>query len=440
MEQQTDATEYKRLQFPENRLRSIGAAYPALREALEQMERVPEPSFERIATEGACLYFGSKVSAEDLQHLIIHCIFRHIIRPPKALPEIWNLACDMHAEYLRTLLFPDSFSEEEAETLRMRIRDALPESTEISDAENIYEGLMELFSEDLEELFPRFLRDDHRYWYKASAHFEARFPSPQEDCGKEAFQNAESYPERLEAILTKRWYIGDDLIPAAKKTNRYGLAPGSREEKILLRQAGRFDFSRYLRRFASTAEEIRPDPDAFDQIPYYYGLQRYGNLPLIEPLEYSESHKVEELVIAVDTSGSCTKSVVERFLGEIEHILMQSEFFFQRMNVHIIQCDARIQSHTAIHSYEEWRNYCKDLTIKGRGGTNFTPVFALVEKLQKKGELRKLKGLLYFTDGDGVYPEKPTPYETAFVFTTRAALANPVPDWITPLCLERSRL
>ena len=75
--------------------------------------------------------------------------------------------------------------------------------------------------------------------------------------------------------------------------------------------------------------------------------------------------------------------------------------------------------------------------IKGRGGTNFTPVFDLVEKLRKGGALKRLKGLLYFTDGDGVYPRRPTPYETAFVFTTRKALERDIPKWIIPLCLER---
>ncbi len=43
------------------------------------------------------------------------------------------------------------------------------------------------------------------------------------------------------------------------------------------------------------------DDDAFDFIFYTYGLQMYGNLPLIEALEYKEVKKVEELVIAIDT-------------------------------------------------------------------------------------------------------------------------------------------
>ena len=141
-------------------------------------------------------------------------------------------------------------------------------------------------------------------------------------------------------------------------------------------------------------------------------------------------------MIAIDTSGSCSRPVVERFLAEIERILMQRDFFFRKMNVHIIQCDAIIQSHTAIRSFDEWKQYLKDLTIKGRGGTDFTPVFALTEKLIAKGELKHLKGLLYFTDGDGVYPTKETPYETAFVFTTRSALNFKIPEWIIPLCLD----
>ena len=206
---------------------------------------------------------------------------------------------------------------------------------------------------------------------------------------------------------------------------------------MLLRAEAKYDFSRYLRRFSTTREEIRLDPDGFDYIPYYYGLKRYGNMPLIEPLEYTESHKVEDLVIAIDTSGSCTRSIVERFLAEIERILMRSEFFFRKMNVHIIQCDAIIQSHDAIRSLEQWKRYTKDLTIRGRGGTNFTPVFELVGRLIEKGDLRHLKGLLYFTDGDGVYPKQEPPYETAFVFTTREALGRAgVPDWIIPLCLD----
>ena len=205
---------------------------------------------------------------------------------------------------------------------------------------------------------------------------------------------------------------------------------------MILRAKARYDFSRYLKRYSSMKEEIRIDQSGFDYIPYYYGLERYGNMPLIEALEYAESYKVEDLVIAIDTSGSCSIEIVEHFLAEIEHILMDKDNFFRRMNVHIIQCDARVQSHAAIHSIDEWKEYLDGLSIKGRGGTDFNPVFDLVAKLQKEGGLKRLKGLLYFTDGKGLYPQEETAYETAFVFTSKAALGYNIPRWIVPLCLD----
>ena len=205
---------------------------------------------------------------------------------------------------------------------------------------------------------------------------------------------------------------------------------------MLLREQGRYDFTRYLRRFSTTQEELRLDLSGFDYIPYCYGLERYGNMPLIEPLETVESHKVESLVIAIDTSGSCTRPVVERFFAEIERILMRHDQFFRRMDLHLMQCDAVLQSDVAIHCREDWERYRRDLVVKGRGGTDFRPVFRRVEALRARGELRDLKGLLYFTDGDGAYPQKKPPYETAFVFSTRRALEVKKPEWIVPLVLN----
>ena len=48
----------------------------------------------------------------------------------------------------------------------------------------------------------------------------------------------------------------------------------------------------------------------------------------------------------------------------------------------------------------------EDLTLYGRGGTDFRPAFEYIEELRKNGELTKLDGMLYFTDGMGVYPRK----------------------------------
>ncbi len=82
-----------------------------------------------------------------------------------------------------------------------------------------------------------------------------------------------------------------------------------------------------------------------------------------------------------------------------------------------------------IHSPKEWEAYRETITIKGRGGTDFRPVFQKVEELRKQHVFRNLKALIYFTDGDGIYPEQKPDYETAFVFVRQTEKMNLVPKW-----------
>ncbi len=431
----------------------IGSSCAYLRKPIELLSIEAAENISPIGTDGLHIYFDPDAGPEkeDVEHLIIHCLFRHLLKPEKAVRIYWDLACDVSAEYIRTVLFPG----EDAKSTGLRIKDALPPSVDPGNAKEVYAAVMELFDDELDVLRSFIRRDDHRFWYEAkegsfsdwkdalytSAFSEEEKKKSDQYIGGKAAEEGgrseeEEYDEWLEYVMKAVWPNEDELPGDSSLTGEYGLSPGCREEKMLLRAEAKYDFSRYLKRFASTKEELRLDLSDFDYIPYYYGIRRYGNMPLIEPLEYAESHKVEDLVIAIDTSGSCSIDIVERFLAEIERILLQKENFFRRMNVHIVQCDAKIRDHRVIHSQEEWKQYVDDLFIKGRGGTDFTPVFSLIDDLRKKGTLKNLKGLLYFTDGNGVYPQEKTPYETAFVFTTRAALEINFPDWIIPLCLD----
>jgi hypothetical protein len=54
----------------------------------------------------------------------------------------------------------------------------------------------------------------------------------------------------------------------------------------------RYDYSELLRRFMSSGEDIHVNDDEFDYIYYTYGIEKYGNMPLIEPLEYKENEKI----------------------------------------------------------------------------------------------------------------------------------------------------
>ena len=86
-----------------------------------------------------------------------------------------------------------------------------------------------------------------------------------------------------------------------------------------------------------------------------------------------------------------------------------------------------------IHSEEEWKAYSREIKIQGRGGTDFRPVFQYVAEQKEKRVIRQLKALVYFTDGDGIYPKCRPAYETAFVFLEEGAGMDRVPPWAMTL-------
>ena len=182
------------------------------------------------------------------------------------------------------------------------------------------------------------------------------------------------------------------------------------------------------------------DPDSFDYVFYSYGLQLFGNMPLIEPQEWKESQKIEEFVIAIDTSMSCSGELVKKFLEETFSVLSENESFFRKVNIRIIQCDDQIRVDKKVTNKEELAAYMEHLELQGEGGTDFRPVFSYVQELMEQHAFQRLKGLIYFTDGQGIYPSKKTPYETAFVFLKEDYEDVDVPSWAIKLILEEEDL
>ena len=66
------------------------------------------------------------------------------------------------------------------------------------------------------------------------------------------------------------------------------------------------------------------DADSFDYGYYAYGLRHFGNMPLIEPLETREVRKIEDFVIAIDTSMSTSGELVRAFLSRTYELLQEN--------------------------------------------------------------------------------------------------------------------
>lgn len=402
------------LQNCRNELYSL---FPYLDGAFASLPPCPSECTATIGTDGqslffdaaylTCLYEAHPASLRrGYMHLLLHCLFLHPFPTTRELPAHWDLACDMAVELIL-------YREENS-------RLSLPENSVRTECLQLLSGnsysaeqICSILSDDL---FPypipameaAFRFDDHLLWRQSTRE------------GGKHWQNLLFYTNQNRK----------------QHSRRIGTKSGDGQEVLTEIQNGPYDYRKFLQRFAVSKEELSLDPDSFDYIYYSLGMDRYGNLPLIEPLEYREGSKLEELVIAIDTSGSCSRETVQCFLSDTYRILSQRENFFQRMNVYLIQCDCIVQSVAVIHSAEEWKNYSRSITIQGRGGTDFTPVFNYVEKLRSEGKLKNLKALLYFTDGDGFFPREKTEYETAFVFLEKTDKMDVVPSWAHKLLVR----
>ena len=120
---------------------------------------------------------------------------------------------------------------------------------------------------------------------------------------------------------------------------------------------------------------------------------------------------------------------MRQFLACTYAILRSTETFTRKVNIRILQCDDQVRTDTEIHHLDELKDYMDHFELVGGSATDFRPVFDHVAKLQEEGQLTGLRGLLYFTDGMGVYPKKRPPYDTTFILLQEPGMDIKVPPW-----------
>ena len=357
-------------------------------------------------------------------HMVFHCIFRHLFRPCPEDRELWNLSCDMVVEALIDGMHHRSIRMG-VHPFRRAVYDELRKTLKVLTAEGIYRELKkaDYRSEQRARMVQEFCIDDHTYW-----------PAPPEEEGPKP-------PSPLMAKLKKHWKDVSDRMQTELSIGREaGTEDGDLSDELAVENRERYDYRTFLKKFAVLKEEMQIDPDSFDYVFYSYGLRMYGNMPLIEPQEWKETHKIEEFVIVIDTSMSCSGDLVRKFLEETYHILAETESFFRKVHIRILQCDDAVRADQLITTGEELKQYMDHLQLYGDGGTDFRPAFTYVQQLIDQGEFENLKGLLYFTDGKGTFPRKRPPYDAAFILFREDYKEVSVPPWAIRLMLDEEDL
>ena len=523
-----------------------------LSRALDKLSFQMDFNTRRIGTEGEKIHFHPEFvfqlyveSPQKLyrlyMHSLLHCLFRHMFKTEDKEEELWNLATDIHVEYVLDSMDIELLSRP-AYPFRENYFQKLEKEVKSLSAERIYAYLLEqnLSYEEKERLDLEFVKDDHSFWAKLgeeerSVDMEGteetegteeaertgdtegkRNAEAAEDTGSPEAENEPNSPNKpsnpkkqgnqeekeeekeesspndltedrnspsqsakdgdIQSDTVKDGDIQSDIVKDEEgREKENNGAQGSGESKVPEKKgqsnkekesAGEDAESRekrrkaldkdwedigkrteeemkdekegekseklswflhlehkcytpfqdFLRKFSVDREELKTDPESFDYGYYFFGLSQYGNMPLIEENEYREKRKIPELVIAIDTSYSTKGEMVKRFLEEALAILADKGAFFSKCRVHIIECDDRIRKDLLVEDAEEMERYRERFEVSGGYGTDFRPVFHYIEDLQKKGELKELKALLYFTDGRGRYPKNAPAYTAAFIF------------------------
>lgn len=393
--------------------------------ALEALEPQADPACRALATDGISMYFApetllhlfrenSKYLNRLVLHEVLHCLFRHLWLAGRRDPELWGLACDIAVENVLDGLRGKSV-QRPLSYVRIHAYEAIKAEETAVAAAPAYRWLTRQGTGVQKQLYREFHADDHRLWPKAG---EPETPAALRAAGTWQKLGRQMQTE-LEA-RSKQAGEGEDPLEAQVRT-----AARSRRS-----------YRDFLRKFCVLREEPHLDPDSFDLNFYTYGLSVYGNLPLIEPQETREAYKVAELALVVDTSYSTSGELVRNFLAETYALLKQRENFFLRMHLRLIQADDKVQKDEKITCEAELVDAMAHFSLRGGGGTDFRPAFRYVDRLCDEKQFQNLKGLLYFTDGLGKFPEKRPAYDTAFLFLGDQYDDAAVPPWAMKLILE----
>lgn len=393
--------------------------------ALSRLEAEARGGLGGAASDGGKLYYDplwllKKYKEEPgypvrlYLHALLHYVFYHSYRYGEKEEEQWDLAADAAVENVILEMGLPMGRLESDEEAKNKLH-YLKEDAGALTAERIYRYLKNNAPtpEEKGQWRRLFCRDAHVYWKEQ---------------------------EKLEITLEQWKKISERIKADIKSFSKDKNSSESLEKNLAEATRDRYDYGELLRRFTVMGEDLQVNDDEFDYIYYTYGLSRYGDMPLVEPLEYKDAKKVKEFVIAIDTSASCRGETVKAFVRKTYSILKGTENFFQKINVHIIQCDSDVRNDTKITCQEDFDRFLKEGKLKGFGSTDFRPVFEYVDQLAGEGEFENLKGLIYFTDGYGVYPVRMPDYDTIFVFLDDNGERPEVPPWAIPVVLNEDEI
>jgi predicted metal-dependent peptidase len=327
-----------------------------------------------------------------LAHEALHCALSHFARREHRNHARWDVACDLA---INPILIKEGMT-------------AVPGALY-----NIgYEGMM------AEEIYPLVKEnneeqphDQHLYGKETKSTqqpSDGNSPSPDEPdnegeqagmgkgSGAEPEQAGEPEPlsEAEKEQLSIQWR--QRLAGAAQQAMQAGKLGGSLRRLVDHLLQPQLPWRMLLARYMTAVSR--------DDYSYMRPSRREGNA-IFPSLRSSQT----DIVVVLDTSGSIRTEEMREFVSEIDAIKAQV-----RARILLLACDA-VLSPEAPWVFEPWEEFELPQTIRGGGGTRFTPPFEWLEEVGSHPDL-----LVYFTDAEGEFPKQEPRFPVIWLVKGRA--------------------
>lgn len=319
-----------------------------------------------------------------LCHEIEHLAYQHPWRIETRNPEVFNIAADLKVntdiEHADMELPPGGLIPRYGE---FRIGDILIKNINKKTTEQIYQ---EIFHKATKINIKSFIWD--LLEGKKRSNGTSLGSSEGNSSGKSSKHFDEGLSSKEKAMWKREWQSRVDSVNQTSK----GSMPGGLAAEITALENPQLPWYRILRqRWLSKRKTLSWRKINKKFLPFYF----------------PGSSKVKEIsaVVAFDTSGSITDLQLQKALTELYSLAKKFRF----VNIDVVLCDTEITDVLKMTS-QNWRKF-KKLKVKGRGGTDFRPVFNWI-KNNVKG---KMDLLLFFTDGYGDFPEKAPSYDVIWI-------------------------
>lgn len=312
--------------------------------------------------------FVENCSVEELSFVLTNCVMHHILahqqRKLKRKGFLWQLATDFA---INNLLFKNGIK--------------------IPNGANFDKKYKNMYAEEIYEALKK-----ERIEAGLDAFEESENEKNQEEQEQNKFSKVRNIEENLDERDEEQWEYAQAL--AKEVATRKSLMPLGFERLAKKVEAKNIDWKFEL--YNAINRHMRNNY-AF-MPPNKKHLYRGFALP-------SLTSDTLSLIVAIDTSGSIQEEILGAFVEEFKTIMQN----FPAVNIELLIADAKIQG---VYSFRNAQDI--DFALRGGGGTDYRPVFDYIDANFPMSSM-----LLYFTDGDGIFPRIPPSYEVLWALSNK---------------------